>query len=194
MNLKELFKDFFNVPNMLCVLRVLATPVFAGLYIKGYFIAAVVVLAVASSTDFFDGFIARKFNQITPIGKILDPLADKLTQVAIVIAVVTRHWDICIAVAPFLIMFVIKELLMVIAGILLLKKRINPPGARWWGKLSTAVFYAVMLAIVCFNAAGHPLSSRVVTALVSVVAVLMLFSFINYLPVFFKLYSNKAAE
>ena len=74
-----LFENWKTIPNLMSFIRILLIPVFGVLFYKGYSVAAVAVLAVSGLSDLFDGKIARKFNQVSNLGKILDPIADKLT-------------------------------------------------------------------------------------------------------------------
>ncbi|MBQ7653783.1 MAG: CDP-alcohol phosphatidyltransferase family protein, partial [Clostridia bacterium] len=73
--MKELFNNWKTVPNLLCLIRILLVPVFVVLYLKGYPELAVCTLIVSGLTDSFDGRIARRFNQISELGKLLDPVA-----------------------------------------------------------------------------------------------------------------------
>ncbi|MBO7690301.1 MAG: CDP-alcohol phosphatidyltransferase family protein, partial [Clostridia bacterium] len=75
-NLKE---GALTIPNLLSAIRILLIPVFLVLFLKGHYVAAVIVLVINGLTDTYDGKIARKFNQVSNLGKLLDPIADKLT-------------------------------------------------------------------------------------------------------------------
>ena len=86
-NLKSLFTGCLTVPNLLSLIRILLIPVFGVLFYNGHIGWAVVILIVSGLTDFFDGKIARKFNQISELGKMLDPVADKLTQITIAVVI-----------------------------------------------------------------------------------------------------------
>ena len=83
--MKELLKDWNTIPNWLSYLRIVLVPVFAVLFLKGYIGWALIVLAISGLSDFFDGKIARKYNQVSELGKIIDPVADKLTQITIAV-------------------------------------------------------------------------------------------------------------
>ena len=83
--MKDLFKGCLTVPNLLTLIRILIVPLFAYLFLQGQLLAAVVVLFISGLSDFLDGKIARRFNQISALGKILDPVADKLTQITIAV-------------------------------------------------------------------------------------------------------------
>ena len=111
--------DLKSIPNILSIIRILLIPVFMVRYMNAsseldYQIVAVIVL-LSGVTDLVDGFIARKFNQITELGKLLDPVADKLTQLAIIICLVTRYdW-----MKYLLILFVVKELSLALVRFIL---------------------------------------------------------------------------
>jgi len=130
---------FFTVPNILVYIRILLVPVFVYIYInaksdKDYY-AALCVMIVAFLTDFFDGKIARRFNLVTDLGKILDPIADKLYQFAVAICLVAKYRLMIIIV----IIIFIKELIMGLMGLVLLDKGGKVFGARWYGKICTGL-------------------------------------------------------
>ena len=80
-----------TIPNLLSALRLASVPVFIGLFVSGHEEAAVILYAVGAWTDFFDGYIARHTGQITEIGKLLDPLADRVFIVALAVALVATE-------------------------------------------------------------------------------------------------------
>lgn len=139
-----------TVPNAMSVLRILVVPVFAALYLKGYVPAAVLVLLFSGMTDMLDGFIARRFDQITDLGKMLDPFADKLTQGVVALCIAIRFPSI----RPFLFLFIFKELLMLSCALVLLKKHKRPCAAKWYGKAATVMFYVSVSAIVLLDGLG----------------------------------------
>ncbi len=161
-----------NVPNALSIVRLLLLPVFACLFLNDLVYWSFAVLALSGLTDLFDGIIARRFNQITPLGKILDPLADKVTQVAVVICLAIKYQPII----PLAIICFLKEAAQGVGGWLLLRRGVKPQGARWYGKISTFVFYGAMTAIVVFP----DMSETLRLVLVLIVAVLMVFAFVRY--------------
>jgi cardiolipin synthase len=130
-NLTELFDGWNTVPNWLSFFRIAMIPVFSVLFIKEMYIPAFIVMIVAALTDLFDGKIARKYNMVSNLGKILDPVADKLSQMAIVIILIVKFWNDAIKYVLFL--FIAKELIMIIAGVLLLSKGMRPGAADIWG-------------------------------------------------------------
>jgi cardiolipin synthase len=114
---------------------------------NGYFLAAIIVV-ISGLTDAADGFIARRFNMITDLGKALDPFADKLTQAAVVFCLVIRYNEIWWAVASLFMLIVIKELTLLAMALLFLKKGQDLGGAKWFGKVSTIVFYILVIVLI----------------------------------------------
>ncbi len=171
----------WNIPNALSLLRLVLVPVFVSLYLMSedrpaLMYASFGVLILSGISDFLDGIIARKFNQITDVGKILDPVADKLTQVAVVICLATRYYQLI----PLVVICLVKELIQLIGGWILLRRGEKVRGAKWYGKVSTFVFYGAMALIVLLPDM-HPWFR---VALITLVALLMLFAFFNYMKVF----------
>ena len=139
--------EILTVPNILSLVRLGLIPVFLWLYcIKGSYIWAVVILAFSGLSDILDGWIARRFDMISDFGKILDPAADKLTQMALIVCLVMRYDQIW----PLLTLFVIKEFTMGVLGLLVVLKTKLVPGARWFGKACTAVLEGSMAALILF--------------------------------------------
>lgn len=182
--MKSSIKVIFNIPNSLSIVRICLIPIFVFLYLKAHYLYAAITLILSGLTDFVDGYVARHYNQITEMGKLLDPAADKLTQAAVVVVLAIHYPQI----APMLALFIVKEVLMLIGGYRLMRSGKKPGSSKWWGKLATMVFYLIMIVIVAF---GHGFSDLAVTILVAVAAIFMLFSFINYIPIFFKLKSGE---
>ena len=139
-----------TVPNAMSGLRILIVPFFAVLYLKGYVAAAVALLLLSGLTDMLDGLIARKFNQITELGKMLDPFADKLTQGVVALCIALRFP----AIRPLLLLFIFKELLMLGCAVVLLKKHKRPCAAKWYGKVATVMFYVSVSVIVLMDGIG----------------------------------------
>ena len=133
-NLKDLFTDWNTIPNWMCFVRIALIPVFAVLFIKEYYLWAVITMIVAALTDVFDGKIARKYNMVSNLGKILDPIADKLSQMAIVVILIIKFWQNDGIVKYIFFLFIIKELIMIIGGGILLSKGMRPTAAEVWVK------------------------------------------------------------
>ncbi len=141
--MNSLFKGkVLTVPNLLSALRILLIPVFMWSYLRRENITATVVLLAASGlTDMLDGFIARRFHMVSEFGKALDPLADKLTQLAMLCCLVLRFprllW--------LIIVLCVKECFVASTQLLVLHRTDMVLGAEWHGKLTTLLLYAVML-------------------------------------------------
>lgn len=197
-NVHDLFDGWNTIPNWLSFIRIALIPVFAVLFVQGHQLVAVIVMICAALTDLFDGKIARKFNQVSNLGKILDPIADKLSQMAIVIVLLYTYWENPIKYLFFF--FIVKEVLMLLGYALLLSKGMRPTAAEIWGKVATNVFYIAMIIILAFgengalcNVTHFTLPSVVTWVLVALSAVSALVSLLGYVPGFLKqLKENKA--
>lgn len=141
---KQMRQEAFSIPNLLSYFRLLLIPLFIQLYIRGDFTEALITLAASGLSDIIDGRIARKYNMVTDLGKVLDPVADKLTQCAMMICVATRYP----AMWWLLGIHVVKELIMIVVGYYVLKKTDTVNSAIWCGKLCTGVIYVVMMSHV----------------------------------------------
>ena len=131
-----------TIPNLLSLFRLILIPVIIWLYWfrKDYFPAGV-LLIISGLTDLADGYIARHFNAVSNIGKILDPIADKLTQAAMLFCLVTRF---PLMAAPFGFL-VIKEVFIGTTGLLMIRKTGKVVGADFHGKVATTLLYAMMI-------------------------------------------------
>ena len=132
---------FKHVPNILTIIRFLLIPIIIIFALQDNYIAAIIVLTLSGLTDILDGYIARKFNLISDFGKLMDPLADKATQVTI-LALLTIQEIIPLWI---LIIVLLKELLMISGASFLYGKELVV-SSKWYGKLATVLFY---VAIVC---------------------------------------------
>lgn len=202
--LKELFTGCLTVPNLLSVIRIIMIPVFAVLFYHDEFGWAVLVLFLSGLTDFFDGKIARRFNQISALGKMLDPIADKLTQITIAVMLYitfrTSTADTVRAFSWVFLVFLIKEAVMILGGALMVALGIKPGAAEMPGKIATFVFYAVMLAIIAFGpdigflGKYFTLPDVLMIVLVAVSALLTIIAFLGYLPPSIKQFKENKAE
>lgn len=184
-------KWVWNIPNILSIIRLLLVPVIAYTYLisekePGYLIWAAICLAVSGITDVVDGIIARKFNQITEIGKVLDPTADKLTQLTVLVCLTIRHLELL----PIMVICLCKEVCQIVGGILMLGQGEKMRQSKWFGKMATVVFYVSASAIVAFP--SMPMWLK--TAAVILMGATMLFAFINYARIFIQICRKKNAE
>ena len=175
---KDWRKEVFTIPNLLSFFRLLLIPVYIIIYlnaddIKDYYIAGG-ILAISCLTDFVDGQIARRFNMITNLGKFLDPLADKLTQFALILCLTFRYRFLWFVVA----LFCIKESFQLIAGgCRLLRRNMMLKGALISGKISTAVLLVSLIALVIFPG----LDLTVVKIIAIIDSVFLSIAFVDYL-------------
>ena len=168
---------YFNIPNLLGYLRLLLIPVFLILYTgaksAGEYGAAFSLLAISYLSDFIDGKIARKFDMVSDFGKALDPVADKLTQAALVIAITSRYpFMLC-----FLILFILKEIYMGAMGLLLIHRGKGVKGAQSYGKICTAVMDVSCFLLLLFPNLSYARSS----ALIGIMMVTTIITWIKYI-------------
>lgn len=181
MFIKDWKKDVFTIPNILSLFRLLLIPVYIFIYLNAsemtdYFLAAG-ILAVSCITDLVDGKIARHFNMISSLGKILDPIADKATQFTL---------TLCLSISypvlrPVLQLFVIKELFQGIVGMIHLRKGQMLPGALMAGKICTTILFVSLILLVLMP----NLHSSIVTAIAVIDTVFLTWSFIAYILAYF---------
>lgn len=198
-------RDITKLPNILTVLRILLIPVFVIAFLwangnieldlkhsdkeNGYLIAAAIMI-LSGLTDMADGLIARKFNMITDLGKVIDPFADKLTQAAVVVCLIFRYNDIWILIAALLVLIVIKELLMLVMGVVFLRKGQDLGGARWYGKLATIIFYFQVIVLI-----GAPvLSDTAAAVMFCIMIAFTLLSFIMYMREYYRLKKQRGND
>ena len=183
-------RDIFTIPNMLTYIRFLLIVPFVYYFLQENYIPAAVCIVVSGLTDCFDGMIARKFNQVTSLGKILDPIADKFTLLAVVICMVIYIPQ----VLPALIILLLKDVLMLLGGIDLINKSITPPAAMWYGKIGTIVFYISICIIVFLKAAFNFENFALDFTLLSLTAFTMLFALFQYGKIYFQLIKEHAEQ
>ena len=140
-------KNILTIPNLISLFRILLIPLIIWLYCgKKQYTATIAVIVISGASDIIDGKIARKFHMVSDVGKVLDPIADKLTQVTLVICLTARYpW-----MWALLALFAVKECLMLLWGYLTLKSTDTINSAKWYGKLSTVVLYAAMMILILF--------------------------------------------
>lgn len=184
-----------NVPNTLTVIRLILVPVFvitmfAPLPLQWSWLPLAIIV-LSGITDVADGYIARHFNQITQLGKILDPLADKLSLLALSICIAVKFspfWIIAIVV-------IVKEILQILGGGYLMKKKIKIPSSRWFGKACTAVTYCCYIILLGLPIFQLSAPAWMLWTMVILILVLMLLAFFSYLPVYLRLLQqNKPLE
>ncbi|HHU84025.1 MAG TPA: CDP-alcohol phosphatidyltransferase family protein [Clostridiales bacterium] len=204
-----LFSKIWTIPNLITFVRILLIPVFAVLFVKAspennYIVYSIIILIISGLTDLFDGKIARRFNQISPLGKVLDPLADKLTQItiAILLFIKFRACDDSTmkAFSWVFLFFLLKEAIMVIGSVIMLLIGLRPGAAEIYGKVATFVFYAVMIMVITFGpeigavTMYYPnlvLPKSVMMILVIISAILTFIALCSYIPGTIKLFKER---
>ncbi len=181
MCIKDWKKEVFTIPNILSLFRLLLIPVYVIIYLNAeelwdYFLAAA-ILAVSCLTDMIDGKIARHFHMISTVGKILDPIADKATQFTLTLCLSIKYPVLRLV----LILFVVKEMIQAVAGLVNLRKKKMLPGALMAGKVCTTVLFVSLIFLVLVP----NLSDTVVDALAIVDAAFMIFALVCYLLAYF---------
>ena len=130
-----------HIPNILTIFRFILIPFIVLNLANDKYLAAFVIFTVSGLTDILDGFIARKFNFITNFGKLIDPLADKCTQIITLATLALKN----IIPMWIIIIVILKEFIMVAGASFLYGKELVV-SSKWYGKLATVLFY---IAIVC---------------------------------------------
>ena len=181
MFIKDWKKEIFTIPNLLSLFRLALIPVYVYIYLNAteshQYLIAGTIMAVSCFTDMIDGKIARHFNMISTVGKVLDPLADKVTQFTLTLCLSLKYP----VLHPVLALFVVKEFFQLIAAIINLCKGKMLPGALMAGKVCTTVLFVSLIALVLFPDM-HPFA---VDAIAIVDGLFLLFSFISYILAYY---------
>lgn len=169
-------EQILTIPNLLSLIRIIMIPFIVWAYLgleNEYLVLGLIILSAL--TDIVDGFIARRFNMVSDFGKILDPIADKLTQGTVLICLALEYKLIRILI----IIFAVKELIMGVMGAITLKKYGEVNSAKWYGKVTTTLLYAVMMCLVVFPNIGEVVANILICICIAVV-VLSLLLYMNF--------------
>ena len=161
-----------SIPNILSYFRFLLIPVFIIFYVDGEGTWAFVTLGVSALTDVMDGKVARRYNMVTNLGKIIDPVADKVTQAAMILCVGLRFPSMLILLA----IHCVKELAMLWLGYRVLDITGTVNSSKWYGKACTFLLYAVMMLHIVWPQIPLKLS----TWLMTICGAMIVFCFIMY--------------
>lgn len=183
MSYKPTKADILTIPNLLSLIRLLLVPLILWLYcgLKNY-TWALVAIAFSGLTDVVDGKIARRFNMISDFGKFLDPLADKVTQAAMIFCVFTKHRLVILLVVIFL----IKETMMFIFGYVRLKVTDTVTSANWYGKVNTVAMYIILAVLIIFP----NIPKNIANILIFVCACFMVFALVMYTKFYIKILTS----
>ncbi len=181
MFMKDWKKEILTIPNLLSLFRLALIPVYMVIYCNAtqpahYFLSAA-ILAVSCLTDLIDGKIARHFNMISTVGKILDPVADKATQFTLIVCLAMRYP----ALWYLVVYFFIKESFQLIAGGLALRKGKMLEGALLSGKICTTVLFTSLIILIMLP----EIDPNTVGLIAIVDAVFMTIAFVGYFLAYF---------
>lgn len=186
------FENWKTIPNYISFVRILLIPVFAVLFYKDYTVAAFIILALSGISDMVDGKIARKLNQVSNLGKMLDPIADKLTVFAIAIILFLKFHQVSNetlkAFSWVFLLFIAKDIIMLGFGLFMILNGLHPVAAEIYGKLATLAFYSVMAVIMAIGPEVGAfreyfvLPDTVMIVLVVISVILTFLAFFSYIP------------
>lgn len=172
--------EILTIPNILSMIRLLMIPIYTDIYLNASkqedYILAGCILALSCITDGLDGYIARRFHMCTILGKILDPLADKLTQLTLTFCLCHQYP----AMIPVMALLILKETLQLIGTIILINRGVCLPGPMPAGKLCTGVFFTSLIVLVLFS--GIP--NIIIFIIAGADALLLLLAFFSYYSLF----------
>lgn len=181
--MKDWKKEILTIPNFLSLFRLLLIPVYIFLYLNATtatdYVVAAIVLAVSCLTDMVDGKIARRYNMISKVGIVLDPIADKATQFSLLICLAIEFpvlWTV-------MVLFIMKESFQLLAGYLAYRKGKMLSGALISGKICTTVLFLSLIVMVCFH---HRITPAMVHIISVVDGVFLLAAFIHYVVTYCK--------
>ena len=181
MDIRKWKKEILTIPNLLSLFRLALIPVYVVIYLNarepGQYITAGAILAVSCLTDMVDGKIARRFGMISTVGKVLDPVADKATQLALILCLASNHP----ALWYLVILFVVKEGFQGIMGLINLRKGKMLSGALLTGKICTTVLFLSLILMVV----DPYLNATAVNIICGICAVCMLITFGDYIHTYF---------
>ena len=168
-----------HIPNILSGIRICMVPLFVYLFFEHYgrIYLSLLIFLLAGATDIIDGYLARRNNWTSNLGKLLDPLADKLMECAVLVCFALRSiipWQLAF-------IFMIKELFMVCGAIVVLKKIKVTVKSKWYGKITTGVFYAIVFAVFAARVFDIGVNAATAGILFALALILTLVSMILYI-------------
>ena len=170
---KDSAKKIMTLPNLLSIFRLLLIPLFCVVYVaRGDYKLAAFVLFISGLSDVVDGFVARRFNMVSDVGKVLDPIADKLTQLAVLGCLISRFKRM---IVPCVLLGA-KELATGVAGLIAVKKTGIVCSAEWHGKLTTVLLYTMMVMHILW----HDIPFGVSDLTIALCVAAMVLSFVLY--------------
>lgn len=171
-------EQIVTIPNFMSLFRLALVPFIIWIYWRENYTAAAGLVLLSGLTDILDGIIARKFSMVSDLGKMLDPVCDKLTHAALLICLVRRYRYVWIVFG----LLAVKELTMLVLGGIAVTRRKTVHSAKWYGKLCTVIFETVMVVLMLFP--GIPAGAA--AALLSLCSAAMIFSLVMYVIFFLR--------
>lgn len=171
-----------HIPNILTIIRFLLIPIVLIYIFTGNYILALIVFTISALTDIADGFIARKFNLVSNFGKLMDPLADKLTQIATLTSLVIKN------IIPIWILIIVisKEFIMICGASFLYGKDVVVY-SKWYGKLSTVLLYiAIVFSLLTKQFELTGIWENIDLALFTLAIIMTLFALVMYIKDLYK--------
>ena len=173
--------EIINLPNFLSISRLLLIPVYIFIYLNAQstrqYIYAGIIMIISCLTDMIDGKVARRHNMVTTVGKILDPLADKTTQLSITFCLSLKYPEL----KTVLTLLFLKETVQIGIGLIYLSKGKILSGALMAGKICTTVLFISLIVLVMFPA----IPSILVKTIAATDICFLMFSFICYLSAYY---------
>lgn len=170
---KRLSRDqVLTIPNAMSAVRLVLIPFIIWTYAEERFVLSVCLVVVSAASDMLDGFVARKLNMISDLGKVLDPVCDKLTQAALLICLMTTHRHIWM----LFVLLAVKELVSLALGVVAFRRTDAVHPAKWYGKMCTVVFEGSMIGLMIFPNA----SEELVHGVMAVDCAVLMFAFAGY--------------
>lgn len=181
MFIKDWKKEIFTIPNLLSLFRMVMIPFYVVIYLNAtesyQYLTAGAIMAVSCLTDLIDGKIARRYNMVSTLGKILDPLADKITQFTLTLCLSLKYP----VLNPVLALFVVKECFQLVVGLCHLRKGKMLPGALLAGKVCTTILFVSLIGLVLF-----PNVSPIAVDMIALIdGVFLAISFVSYILAYF---------
>lgn len=170
---EENLNKIVTIPNLLSFFRLLLIPVLIWSYcVKKDYSGTGWILLLSGATDIADGFIARHFHMISNLGKVLDPIADKLTQATMLFCLFTRFPHMIVP----LVLMAFKELYMAVSGCMVIRKTGKVSGADWHGKIVTVLLYGMVIVHIIWS----DITVMASDMMIGICTVMMAVSFVLY--------------
>lgn len=174
---KSFLEEYFSIPNIMGYFRIVLALLYVWVYYKTLdgapYWPVIAIIVVSGLTDLLDGKIARRFDMVTDWGKMLDPIADKITIGAIILSLVFKYKIII----PMILLYIVKEGYMAIAGMLLMKRGHKIEGAMFYGKVCTFATYVILIALLLMP----DMNEILVAALIIADMAVMLYTLVRYI-------------